>query len=160
MVGVRAVRSSSRRAPRDCSALSATFPCVTLSPSGAQAGAMPGDGELVRAATNGKLEEVRRLIKDRANIEERDKVSGGAGRRGGSSVAKGILVWCAVLNMVQGCCERFLCGRAEPGVGYLSCIYVHGHLKSISSRYLSKSNDPGTNDKDTFDRLETNRLPL
>ena len=80
LVGVLACRGSSRGAPRACSALRATFPCVTLSPSGAQAGEMPTDGELVKAADNGKLEEVRRLIKDPANIEEKDSVSDGAGR--------------------------------------------------------------------------------
>ena len=79
LVGVLACRSSSRRAPRACSALSATFPSVTLSPSGAQAAAMPTDGALVKAADNGRLEEVRRLINDRANIDERDEVGDGAG---------------------------------------------------------------------------------
>ena len=91
LVGVLECRGSSRRAPRGCSALSATFPCVTLSPSGAQAGAMPTSGELVKAATNGALEEVQTLIENRAHIDEKDSVSG-AGRRCGSSVAKVILV--------------------------------------------------------------------
>ena len=86
MVGVLACRSSSRGAPRACSALMATFPCVTLSPSGAQAAAMPMDGALVSAAENGALEEVRRLIKDRANVDEKDEVRDGAG----TSVAAGI----------------------------------------------------------------------
>ena len=99
LVGVLACRSSSRGAPRGCSALSATFPCVTLSPAGVQAGAMPTDGQLVKAADNGRLEEVRRLINDRASIDERDEVSGGTG----TSVAVGVLVWHVVLNMVQGC---------------------------------------------------------
>ena len=77
--GVLACRGSSRGAPRGCSALSATFPCVTLSPSGAQVGAMPTDGELVKAADNGKLEEVRTLLEARAHIDEIDEVSDGAG---------------------------------------------------------------------------------
>ena len=79
---------------------------MTLSPAGAQAGAMSTDGALVGAATDGQLEKVQTLLKAGANnIEEKDKVSDGAGRRGGSSVAQGILVWYAVLTMVQGCCE-------------------------------------------------------
>ena len=86
MVGVLAWRSSSRGAPRACSALSATFPCVTLSPAGAQAGAMPKDGELVGAATKGALEKVRMLLNARAKIEEKDKVSDGTG----TSVAAGV----------------------------------------------------------------------
>jgi hypothetical protein len=40
---------------------------------------MPTDGQLVKAADNGRLEEVRRLINDRASIDERDEVSGGTG---------------------------------------------------------------------------------
>ena len=109
LVGVLAWRSSSRGAPRACSVLSATFPCVTLSSSGAQAGAMPTDGELVGAATDGQLKKVQTLLKAGANnIEEKDEVSDGAGRWGGSSVAKVILVWYAVLNMFQGCCESWV----------------------------------------------------
>ena len=72
LVGVLECRGSSRRAPRGCSALSATFPCVTS--SGAQAGAMPTSGELVEAATNGALEEVQTLIENRANIDEKNEV--------------------------------------------------------------------------------------
>jgi len=79
--GVLACRSSSRAAPRACSALSATFPCVTLSPAGAQAGAMLTDGELVKAAGCGELEKVRKLLEDRAYIEESDEVSDGAGTK-------------------------------------------------------------------------------
>ena len=80
-----------RRAPRGCSALSATFPCVTLSPSGAQAAVMPTDGELVGAATNGALKEVQRLLEHRANVEERGEVSGGAGTSVAALVSCGML---------------------------------------------------------------------
>ena len=52
---------------------------------------MPTAGALVGAATKGVLEEVRRLIKDRADIEEEDGVSDGAG----TSVAAG--VYCGML---------------------------------------------------------------
>jgi hypothetical protein len=79
----------------DCllAALRATFRCVTLSPSGAQAGVMPTDGALVRAAKRGALEEVLKLIDARANIEEKSPVRDGAG----TSVAAGFaLVWCDV----------------------------------------------------------------
>ena len=86
MVGVLAGRGSSSGAPRACSALRTTFPCVTLSPAGTQAGAMPTDGELVRAAGGGALEKVRKLLKDGAKIEEKDWVSDGAG----TSVAAGV----------------------------------------------------------------------
>ena len=79
LVGVLAWRRSSRGAPRGCSALSATFSCVTLSPSDAQAGAMPRDRALVWAANDGALEKVRTLIEDRANIDESDEVIDGAG---------------------------------------------------------------------------------
>ena len=72
------VRSSSRGAPRAFSALSATVPCVTLSPSGVQAG-QPPDGALRKAAHHGALEEVRTLIEARANIEDPDAVSDKAG---------------------------------------------------------------------------------
>ena len=90
MVGVLAWRSSPRGPPRACSALIATFPCVTLSPSGAQAAAMPTDGALVQAAWHGALEEVQTLIEDRANINEKSSVSDGVG----TSVAAGFSVAC------------------------------------------------------------------
>ena len=82
--GVLAWRSSSRGAPRACSALRATSPCVTLTPSGAQA------GEMLKAAQGGALEEVRTLIQDRADIDEESWVSDGAG----TSVAAGFSVAC------------------------------------------------------------------
>ena len=82
--GVLAWRSSSRGAPRACSALRATSPCVTLPPSGAQA------GEMLKAAWDGALEEVQTLIKDGANINEKNSVSDGAG----TSVAVGFSVAC------------------------------------------------------------------
>ena len=94
-----ACRSTSRGAPRASSALSATFPCVTLSTAGAQAGAMPKDTELIAAALRGAWGEVQTLLKDGANIEETGQVSDGRG----TSVAAGDLVWHFVLNMVQGC---------------------------------------------------------
>ena len=84
--GVLAWRSSSRGAPRACSALSATSPCVTLPPSGAQAGEMPTKGDLSRAVNKRALEEVRTLIQDRADIDEESWVSDGAG----TSVAAGV----------------------------------------------------------------------
>ena len=64
LVGLLACRSTSRGAPRASSALSATVPCVTLSPSGAQAGAMPTDGALTSAAIRGALEQARTLLED------------------------------------------------------------------------------------------------
>ena len=91
LVRVLECRGSSRGAPRACSARIATFPCVTLSSSGAQAGAMPKDGELVGAAYIGQLEEVQRLLEDRANIDEKDWVRDGAG----TSIAAGF--WCGML---------------------------------------------------------------
>jgi len=60
---------------------------------------MPTDGALESAAWLGVLEEVRTLLKDGANIDEKNKVSDGTG----TSVAAGALVWHFVLNMVQGC---------------------------------------------------------
>ena len=152
LVGVLECRGSSRRAPRGCSALSATFPCVTLTPSGAQTGAMPTSGELLKAATNGALEEVQMLIENRANIDEKDKVRDGAGRRCGSSVAKVILMWYAILNMVQGCCECLLRAKAKLGIGYLSCIYVDGRLKSSTSGHFCEC-ERSWHHKDTFGRL-------
>ena len=92
LVGSLACRGLSRGAPRACSALSATVPCVTLSPSGAQAGEMPTDLELFKAARNGKAEEVQRLIENRAKIEDPDSVSDGAG----TSFAAGGSVWFGV----------------------------------------------------------------
>ena len=59
---------------------------MTLSPSGAQAGEMPKDGELLEAAAKEQLAEVRRLIKNHANIEEQNHVSDGAG----TSIAAGV----------------------------------------------------------------------
>ena len=72
-----------------CSALSATFLCVTLSPPGAQAGEMFTDGKLPGLAGDGKVgsklaeaaleenvEEVEQLIAAGENMEERDEVSG------------------------------------------------------------------------------------
>jgi hypothetical protein len=47
---------------------------------------MPTSGELVKAATNGALEEVQTLIENRASIDEKDSVSDGAG----TSVAAGV----------------------------------------------------------------------
>jgi hypothetical protein len=75
LVGLLASSSSSKGA---CSALGATFPCVTLSPSGAQAGEMPTYLELFTAARGGNIEEVQRLIEAGANIEEKNEVSDGA----------------------------------------------------------------------------------
>ena len=92
MVGVPACLSSSRVASahrEEHLALSATVPCVTLFHSGAQAGAMPTDGELISAAATGKVGEVRRLLEAGANIDERDIVSGGVG----TSVCS---TWCGV----------------------------------------------------------------
>ena len=94
-----ACRSTSKGRHRASSALSATVPCVTLSPSGAQAGAMPTAGALVAAATLGKLEEVQTLIEARAHVEEKNSVGDGRG----TSVAAGVLAWHVVLNVVQGC---------------------------------------------------------
>jgi hypothetical protein len=51
---------------------------------------MPTSGELLGAASNGALEEVRTLIKDGANINEKNSVSDGAG----TSVAVGFIVAC------------------------------------------------------------------
>ena len=99
MCKVLACRSTSRGAPRASSALSATFPFLTLSFSGAQAGAMPTDGELVGAASFGQLEKVRTLLEVRANVDEKSKVSDGTG----TSVAASLSVWHVVLNMVQVC---------------------------------------------------------
>ncbi|KAJ1465674.1 hypothetical protein T484DRAFT_1863944 [Baffinella frigidus] len=42
---------------------------------------MPRDGELISAARDGKLEEVRTLIRAGADINEKDSVSDGAGTR-------------------------------------------------------------------------------
>ena len=58
---------------------------MTLSPSEAQAGEMPRDGQLRSAARDDKLEDVRTLIRDGANINAKDEVSGGVG----TSVAAG-----------------------------------------------------------------------
>ena len=113
---------------------------------------MPTSGELVKAATNGALEEVQTLIKNRANIDEKDSVSDGAGRRCGSSVAKVILVWYTALHMVQGCCECLLRARAKLEIGYLSCIYVNGRLKSSTSGHFCES-ERSWHHKDTFGRL-------
>jgi hypothetical protein len=63
-----------------------------LSPSGAQAGEMPTERALRSAALNGRVEEVRQLIEARANIEDPDAVSDGAG----TSVTAGELVWYGV----------------------------------------------------------------
>ena len=79
------------------------FPFLTLSSFGAQAGAMPTDGELVGAATFGQLEKVRTLLEVRANVDEKSKVSDGTG----TSVAASLSVWHVVLNMVQ------MCGRVH-----------------------------------------------
>jgi len=51
---------------------------VTLSPSVAQAGVIPTDGKLGAAAEAGRVEEVRTLIADGANIKENGEVSDGA----------------------------------------------------------------------------------
>ena len=69
-------------------------PCVTLSPSGAQAGEMPTDGDLYNAAYNGKVEEVQQLIdaRARADVDYHNAVSDGAGTSfaAGSSVGYGV----------------------------------------------------------------------
>ena len=53
---------------------------VTLSPCGAQAGdLLGGRSQLGAASAAGRVEEVRTLIAARANIEESDWVSDGAG---------------------------------------------------------------------------------
>ena len=53
---------------------------VTLSPYGAQAGGLLGGrSQLAAASAAGRVEEVRTLIAARANIEESDGVSDGAG---------------------------------------------------------------------------------
>ena len=84
---------AAHRAPRDCLALSVTFPCVTslcpwshwcpsvtLSPSGAQAAEMPR--ELWEEVIDGNKEEVKRLLADGADVNEKAAVSGGALQRG------------------------------------------------------------------------------
>ena len=48
---------------------------------------MPRTGQLMSAAVHGNVEEVRTLLKAGADIEERDKVSDGAG----TSVAAGFV---------------------------------------------------------------------
>ena len=116
LVGLLACRSTSRGVPRASSALSATFPCVTLSPSGAQAGEMPTDRKLFTAALNGKLAEVWKLLQAHANIDEKDQVSDGTGK----SVAAGVLVWHVVWNMVQGC----------GGVNAAECVGLDKFLSS------------------------------
>ena len=83
-----------REEHRVCSALRAPSRCVTLSPSGAQAGVMPWGTALGTAASYGNAEEVQKLIEARASIEETNSVSEGALQRG--------CVWC-FFNMVQGC---------------------------------------------------------
>ena len=71
-----------REKHRVCSALRAPSRCVTLSPSGAQAGDMPWSTALGTAAYFGKAEEVQKLIEARASIDEKDSVSEGALQRG------------------------------------------------------------------------------
>ena len=53
-----------------------------LSPSGAQAAEMPWNGKLVKAAEGGNMVEVKRLLADGANVNEKNDVSEGALQRG------------------------------------------------------------------------------
>ena len=53
---------------------------MTLSPSGAQAAEMPR--ELWEEVIDGNKEEVKRLLADGADVNEKSEVSGGALQRG------------------------------------------------------------------------------
>ena len=81
MVGLLACRSSALiYCTQDrCTQRRAERHHGTLTPPGAQAGEMPTDGELLKAANRGELKEVRDLIAAGANMEEEDSVSDGAG---------------------------------------------------------------------------------
>ena len=91
LFGSLACCGSSIGTPRACSALSATVPCVTLSPSDAQAGEM-SDTRLYAAAFYGKVAEVQQLIEVCASIEDPGPVSD----RAGTSFAAWGLVWYGV----------------------------------------------------------------
>ena len=60
---------------------------------------MPTDGALVNAADTGLLRKVHKLLKARANVDEKNEVSDGTGTSG----AAGVFVRHVVLNIVQGC---------------------------------------------------------
>ena len=71
---------------------------MTLSSSGAQAGEMPKDGELLKAANRwGSQGEVRTLIAAGVNVDEKDSVSDGSGTSGAAFFFGGV----CCLNVVK-----------------------------------------------------------
>ena len=85
--------------------------------AGGQADGMPTAGKLIEAATEGDLEEMRRLIEAGAEIDERDEVS-----EGGGSVSVGRGGWLLQSHLgrawIEGGGVRFEGGRS----GCAGCV--------------------------------------